>query len=363
MNKKILISLLSVAIIGTLAYILYSAGMLSFKTIEEEGEATKTVLSVDALENNRYYVWHNENESGIKEDLNGTAHTGVFLLCPAGDTNWDKDSMIDHTVWFTSSNDSDIPTLRPGDELLYISPLYVPYDGINWERYADFGYTIGVANMVGDNSGHYRIINSEGKGYKGYIYPASDANVLNQYTNISNLFLDKIGGVPIRDEQITDGGTVSGLEKDKKYVCEWYTGTYYQDYEMRADIHTFCHMESFTTYDYEFLHSNCISVTIPDWLKTGYYYVDGIGFFRYVSRDDEPQYNGTAYDAAIDWNDPIVIYDEDGNVLYDPITGKDARTETSVTQDTEQDTDEGAESYETISDEIPVRREQTDERI
>jgi hypothetical protein len=311
-------------------------------------------------------------------DLQGTAEETVFRLCPSGEINWSKNTYINHTIWFTSSNDDTIPTFYPGDALLYISSTEVPYKGINWERFADYGYTIGVANMEGDQSGHYYIVNSGDYGYSGYISPDSDANDLSQYQNISNLFLDKIGSVKVRDNFISDGGTVVGLEKDKKYVCEWYTGTYYQDYEMKADVHAFGSMETFTTYDYEFLHSNCIAITIPTWLKTGYYYIEGIGFFRYLSAYDAESYNGKAYDSEIDWNNPIILYDENGLIEYDPtsdnqaVSGKTVEAETIIektetqvnaewitdNQNIEYTEDEegdgGAEDYEYIYNEIIV---------
>ena len=124
------------------------------------------------------------------------------------------------------------------------------------------------------------------------------------------------------------------LEKDKKYVCEWYTGTYYQDFEMKANIHTFGSLESFMTYDYEFLHSNCIAITIPNWLKTGYYYLDNIGFFRYIASADAKKYNGKPYDSNIDWNDPIILYNEDGSVKYNPsITDMDSGSKNDNSSD------------------------------
>ena len=199
--------------------------------------------------------------------------------------------------------------------------------------------------MIGDASGHYHISFDSDNGYAGYLNPNSDAVSLEQYVNVSELFLDDVGGTPVRDENVSDGGTVLGLEKDKSYVCQWYTGTYFQDFKMKANTHAFCHLEEFTTYDYEFLHSNCISITIPEWFKTGYYYVAGIGMFRYVSAEDEAVYNGAAYDAAVDWNDPIIIYNEDGWIEYDP-TNPD-----SVHYDTE--ADEGISDDE-IGDEIIV---------
>lgn len=331
MNKKLLIFLVIVLGVCSLGYILFSTGILKLETASNEENVKKTIISVEDLEDNHYYVWHDDEVKDITSDLKGTVDEDVFTVCPAGDINWSKDSFISHTIWFTSANDSEIPTLYPGDELLYISSTYVPTGGISWERFADYGYTIGVANMVGDYGGHYYIVNSgTKKGYAGYVYTASDTNVLNEFQTVSNLFLDKIGSVKVRDNFISDAGTVLGLEKDKKYVCEWYTGTYYQDFEMKANIHTFGSLESFMTYDYEFLHSNCIAITLPSWLKTGYYYLDDIGFFRYVSSSDAKNYNGKAYDAEIDWNDPIILYNEDGTVKYNPsVPDMDSSTNTS----------------------------------
>ena len=178
--------------------------------------------------------------------------------------------------------------------------------------------------MIGDDSGHYHISNEDGKGFNGYVCRDSDANQLNEnFSAVSNLFLDKIGGTKIREDNVSDDGTVNNLVKNKEYICEWYTGTIYQDFEMTANVHTLGLMESFTTYDYEFLHSNCIEIPIPNWFKTGYYYVDGIGMFRYVSKNDEALYNG--YDENINWNDPIILYDENDNLIYNPSTGVDKR--------------------------------------
>lgn len=324
MKKKGIIIIFFIALPVIILFVLIFSGIIPspFKTLEgEQAKETEEVISVDDLQDNCYYVWHNDNQSDIKKDLRGTTKKGVFKLCPTGLTNWKDNENIRHTIWFDTQNDSDIPTLYAGDELIYISGTDIPYEGIEWERFADYGYTIGVANLEGDQSGHYRIINSTEDGYTYYVNPESDAAQLMEFVNASELFIDKIGSVCVRDDFVSAGGTLLGLDKDTKYVCEWYMGTYYQDFEMTADTHVFCHLEKFTTYQYEFLHSNCISITIPKWLKTGYYYVSGLGFFRYVSKDDIYRYNGKAYDAGIDWNNPMILYDENGSLEYDPSTG------------------------------------------
>lgn len=329
MKKKHLILILIVVGIIVFCYLMISSGVITFGTFSQNDETKTQTASVDDLKDGCYYVWHNDKKSDISDDLNGLADADVFKICPAGSINWDDDTFVDHTIWFLSSNDNEIPTLYDGDKLLYVHSSDIPYKEITWERFADYGYTIGVANLIGDKSGHYHIENSDGNGFEGYVYSGSDVNQLNEYfSSLSTLFLDKVGGASVRKDSVSTGGTVLNLEKDKSYVCEWYTGSKYQDFKMQANVHAFGTLESFTTYDYEFLHSNVIEITIPEWFKTGYYYILDVGLFRYVSNGDKMLYNGKAYDSSVNWNDPIILYDEDGNVIYDPSEGVDKRNGT-----------------------------------
>lgn len=359
MNKRTLIILLIVMGIAAILMVMFATGVIKLPTMEalHNEQEQQEVLSVDDLQDNSYYVWHNPQGKKIKKDLSGTTNPDVFKIVPKGTVNWNDKTSTQHVIWFSSKNDSEIPTLYPGDVLIFVSPTTIPFDGITWERFADYGYTIGVANLVGDQSGHYRIINDSETGYTGYVDSDSDASSLCQFETITNLFLDKIGDAKVRDNLISPGGTVLGLNKDNKYVCEWYTGTYYQDYEMTANVHTFCSLETFTTYDYEFLHSNCIAISIPEWFKTGYYYIQDTGLFRYVNAQDMYSYSGQAYDPNINWNDPIILYDKDGNLLYDPSTGIDKRSDPTTAAGNEVDETHNEDSAETWSDSSQIENE------
>ena len=55
--------------------------------------------------------------------------------------------------------------------------------------------------------------------------------------------------------------------------------------------------------------------------------MDGLGFFRYLGDESVSLYNGKAYDSNVYWNDPIILYDEFDNVIYDPSTGVDKTNE------------------------------------
>lgn len=320
-RTKIIIVIATVAVLITGVYIFLHLDQFDFSTVKQE--EAKDVANVDELEVNHFYIWHNPGNVELKDVIN--KKDNEFIILPEADINWSENEDVAHTIWFTSENDSTIPTFYAGDELIYISDTNIPFEGINWERFAEEGYTIGVSNLVADKSDHFHIPYDDKEGYEGYLYANSDGNQVSELTNVTNLFLDKVGDSLVRSNTVTDGGTVKGLKKDKSYICTFYTGSFYQDYRMTANVHAFGHLEEFTTYYYNFLHSNCITIEIPTWFKSGYYYVNGIGFFRYVSAADQMIYNGKPYDDAVNWNEPIILRDENGIVIYDPSQNIDER--------------------------------------
>lgn len=288
-----------------------------------DGKPT-SFADINDLESGKAYVWNNKDVENIQDDLKTVPTKDVFFTCITGDYNFKKDELNEvseypRSIWIDSSKDESIPTVTSKNVLLYVSDEGIP-DSIVFERFADYGYTIGISNLEADGGDHYYLTYAdvEEDDYKHYIDMKSDAKELSNFSSIAKLYLDKAGKIKVDKEHVSEGGTVLGLEKDKFYVCEFYTGTYYQDFKLQANIHSFGSMERFVGYQYEFLHSNCIAITIPEYLKSGYYFVNGVGLFRYVADTDAGTYNGKAYDGAIDWNDPIILYNEDGTVKYDP---------------------------------------------
>lgn len=305
------------------------SGCSAFKTFE--GAASKEEAGYSNaydLPGNKAYVWNDPEAEDIRDDLLADREgEAVFFPCPMGDTNFKGEEITDYekykrSIWFSDGADEAIPTVTGKNALIYISDTTVPKE-IVLERFADYGYTIGISNMVPDGGGHYYIVYAETDedDYKYYIDLKSDCKELTEFKTIERLYLDKVGGMEVRKESVSEGGTVLGLTKDKSYICEFYTGTFYQDFKLKANVRSFGSLEKFILYDYDFLHANCIRINIPDWLKSGYYFVQGAGLFRYVSEEDEGKFDGSCFDPGIDWNDPIKLYDEYGVCIFDPSLG------------------------------------------
>lgn len=313
--KVVAVSLVAVLMASTLS------GCSLFETMSGISEEKPTSFSdVNDLESGKAYVW----KDAEGDDISKKHLKDVFYTCITGDINFSGDELAEtyeypRSIWVGEDEDNLIPTVTSKDKLLYVSETTVP-TSIVFERFADYGYTIGVSNLTADGGEHYYFLYAEAdeNDYKHYVDMESDAAQLIAFDSVTRLYLDKVGDEKVNKETVSDGGTVLGLSKGKKYTCEFYTGTYYQDFKLEANIHSFGSLERFVSYDYEFLHSNCIAISIPEYFKSGYYFVNGVGLFRYVSDDDLKTYNGKAYDEDIDWNDPIIIYDENGFVIYDP---------------------------------------------
>ena len=322
MNPLVIVGII-VAVLIAVVIVCQLFGINLFATLSgESSKVTTTFSDVNELSSGKAYVWHHEG-GNIEDDLNAKTDKSVFFSCIKGNYNFKNKELeegVEHprSIWISSDTDDSIPTVTKDYLLIYVSSTAVP-DGIIFERFADYGYSIGLSNMMKDGSGHYYIEYAavDEDDYKYYLDMNSDASQLSSLEAIERLYLDKVGNIKVRENNVSDGGTVLGLKKDKDYVCEFYTGTYYQDFKLTANIHTFSSLERFTSYEYEFMHSNFIVISIPDYFKSGYYFVNGVGLFRYVADSDEATYNGKAYDENIDWNDPIVVYNENGEVIED----------------------------------------------
>lgn len=193
-------------------------------------------------------------------------------------------------AWFVNDWDA-IPTLYEGDSLVYKNTQYLSEEFV-FDRFYDQGYTFGIKGLSETVSGRCRLeIIPENFNSR------SDADKMLDLMTDSVIF-ETMDGQPFRADAVSiDGGLVLGVEKDREYDFEIYTGTQLSDAKkmtLRADCRALTYRQTGRVTDYDFLRSATVVIKIPEYYNTGYYMVNGFGFFRYVK--------GSSYDDSTDFN-------------------------------------------------------------
>lgn len=248
-----------------------SAGIIESSTFEE---------ILKDLTEDTYYVVNNGQFCAPLYIGHGTFEVGETSTSPSDD----------RVLWFKEDWEQ-IPTVYAGDMIIFYSESELDEEFI-FERFEDFGYTIGVRGLKLTPSGRYRIST---KAESMTTYPESDTDVILYYQQ-ENVILDKIGNIELRSENISRCGTIMNLVKDATYPVEIYEGTVLSQQAFKADVRVLGSMETYVSYDFEFINEKIIKITIPTFFNSGYYCINGIGLFRYVA--------GNSYNDNTNFNVP-----------------------------------------------------------
>ena len=243
---------------------------------EDETAKFKAVaISNKNLENDTYYV---------KE---GTKFYEVYEAEKSGGTG-DIDSS--RCVYYLSGYEPKIPTYYLGELLAYASKSNTIED-IKMERYSDTGYSIGVSGAEWSD---------------GYITFAlgqdtvekSDAASKFKNTRSDYIMIETINGQPVSADMLNKAGVFVGLEENKDYEITFWAGTYYGTTTVKADTHFFQSFEAFTLTDHDITKNGYIAIRLPEDCKSGYYYIDGKGLFRYVAGEKGQDLKTLNYNEA-----------------------------------------------------------------
>lgn len=249
-------------------------------------------------------------ESRLTSGTYYVVHDGVYYPVYKYGANYD-DSPTNYTqpsrqVYFTTENEINIPTLFEGDTLVYYSTDYL-LDYVNWERYYDLGYTIGLIDLKTMESGRVFLDLSDDDNV--CIIPDSELFAMYDL-GAENVLIDKLGGVQIDKSFITDG-IISATKKSKTYDLEVYTGTYYKHYSATANTHVFKAYELFASIEYKTMQQFFYEIEIPEYFINGYYMVDGCGMLRLI--------RGDSYNEETDYNEQLLFPKVDEEAWdYDP---------------------------------------------
>ena len=245
----------------------------------KERRGAEVLDSMDMLESGHCYVMHD----------------GKFYSPVLYDASFEKknDGLYSRsrTAWFSEEEFTDIPTLYKGDSLIYYADAENFSEKFYFERFEYVGYSVGICNLKETESGRYKLTASPGN---KDVDPDSDAARLLSLNE--DVIIDSIGQAELRSGNISPGGIILGLQKDKFYQTEVYVGSELRLGTMKADVICLNSMSGESIGNYEFLRSKILEIRIPENYHSGYYMVGGTGIFRYVT--------DTSYDSSTDFNIP-----------------------------------------------------------
>lgn len=313
-KKGLSLLMLSALIAGTLT------GCSIFRSTVQDDDSKKSTNDSKKLASGQYYVWHDESQSNIENDINVDVSKfkrynydifrpvyieGALKNKAAGDNY--------KTIMISAENEDNIPTLYKGDELIFVSDDNIP-KSFSFERYYDHGYSVGISGLTEyiTGSGNYvlNMSNNENINIKSNSSAAKLANYLSDDVIISFPY---IGDKKITASDISKSGTIKGLLLNSEYNTSIYIGSKRYTLKLRADTRIFSSYEQeFTSNQYSFVGSNVMKITIPEYFKSGYYCINGMGLFRYVA-------DGDSYDNSTNFNDSIIVRDDAGRVIYNPV--------------------------------------------
>lgn len=273
---------------------LYAEGDVDFQE-SKNGIYSGDKDIVSKMVNGCYYVYHDEYFYPVAYDW--VNYEGLEL--GAGPSPDEKLAVFDSTSII------NIPTLFEGDKLFYFSTTGV-YDYTVLERFKEVGWSLGLNNLKSNTTGHVYFEpggNLDEGVSSGNVLTLEIENIYDFVANESKasngqFTIEKVGGVNLTSKNIEDG-IITGLEKGKAYDLEIYSGTEFMHYTASVSVFYLRSYETYAIWECTPLQDYLYEIKVPDYLKTGYYDVNGQGFMRLV--------RGSKYNEQTDYNEQLLF--------------------------------------------------------
>lgn len=260
-----------------------------------------------------------------------------FFLLPIEDQNYDttkeifssddtKNGMIsqeDNRLVNFTYKDLTIPTLYKNDQLIYVSDGSI--STFVWERFKDYGYSIGLSGLQLASSGK---IKSQEATMAAMGSTAEAAIASLTIPEGADITVDKINGTALSSQYINDGGIITGMSRDAVANVDLYIGTQHVPISISADTKYFKSFELYSTDKYALSTDGYAIVEIPSYLRSGYYLVNGSGFVKYLNVDRGVDESGINLDSAYYYTGKdgktLTYYEwqEENGILPDGSTGE-----------------------------------------
>ena len=275
-----------------------------------------TSCSVPDILIRRHGFGKDEYDVTVENNVNNLENKGVYIQkndgtyhrLYVGDTNFRGGTRVSRRVMWYGKDFEQVPVMHKGEKLVYRSASeFEPAFAV--ERFQDLGYTLGICGMSPTSAGRYRFSTSPEKrsidinSSAGQLYSLGDHVVT----------MDMIGEAQLRRGNISQAGTIIGLERGKTYSADVYIGTEVIRYDLVADVRAFLSMDYRVIRDFEYEQNKVVSFKLPEYYNSGYYYIMDFGLVKYVASDEE-------YSEEIAMNIPNAVGegDKENDYAYRP---------------------------------------------
>lgn len=226
-------------------------------------------LTKDQLVGNAYYV-----KDG---DVYYALAAGYLMSTKENDSVIPEAASPTERLLMFGQDDTTIPTLYSDSQIIYKTngATAIPTD-FYLERFCDEGYSIGLHGLTEKNGKYSTTVTDT------TFYPGSSISTL-QIEIGGELTVDKVNGTQLTADMVSPGGTITGLQKGTAYQFDIYGGTNYNGVEAEADTHMLTSYELYDLQTYSMDQNNYLTISMPADMWSGYYYINGMGCFRYVN--------------------------------------------------------------------------------
>lgn len=284
---------------------------------DEEGNPITydiAVYTADELQDETYYIKHGDEyyEIPFMDCTFNGYYDRVSYVLPERDSY--PDGFSYRTIMYEKDRtELQIPTMYADDSIIYKS-AYEVYDSIEWERFMDGGYTIGIGGITENTLGVLELdnmccnLNAHNSLREDFECVSSSRN--DDYVVLN---LDSIDGVKMTIDNVTPSGFIKDLPVDKDLTVNIYKGTELYQKTMRADVRYFYNFENYWTRDITYSEDGYIILEVPKFFKSGYYKTGYSGMFRYINKN----FNEVNDISEIKYNKAYFRKDEKGNCIFE----------------------------------------------
>lgn len=194
-----------------------------------------------------------------------------------------------------------VPTLYK-NEIIALPSQNIDVSEISLTRYKELGWSMGLYGLSVDEDGAFTGTLGEN------IYKNSELYELFDSEETKNFKITAINGNSLTLDMLSDSGAFTCFDEKATYDVSYYAGTHFSEKKMTADTFLLEEYEYYTLQDISDSQNGYMSYCMPEDAKSGWYYINGAGLFRYIADDkgadlatinmNEPYYESLADQQA-----------------------------------------------------------------